>query len=146
MRNSSTTWYKIKDRPNLEKSNTLLRTASGTIIPHKGTTMVKMSVGEKTTSAKVFVITTKSTPLLELNTSVALGLQKGDNVQCDKCNSKAKDAMYESNINKDSEDTVNKCSTCATVKKDKLPCATCLCNPKIVATASKEKNRHKKQQ
>ena len=40
----------------------------------------------------------------------------------------------------------NKCSTCATVKKDKLPCATCLCNPKIVATASKEKNRHKKQQ
>ena len=40
------TWYKIKDRPNLEKSNTLLRTASGTIIPHKGTTMVKISVGE----------------------------------------------------------------------------------------------------
>ena len=109
MRNSSTTWYKIKDRPNLEKSYTLLRTASGTIIPHKGTTMVKMSVGEKTTSAKVFVITTKSTPLLELNTSVALGLQKGDNVQCDKCNSKAKDAMYESNINK--EQMLNMCNS-----------------------------------
>ena len=53
--------------------------------------------------------------------------------------------MYESNINQDSEDTVNKCSICATVKKDKLPGATCLCNPKIVATASQEKNRHKKQ-
>ena len=136
------TWYKIKDRPNLERSSTLLRTASGT----KGTTMVKMSVGEKTTSARVFVVTTKSTPLLGLNTSVALGLlQKGDNVQCDKCNSKAKDVMYESNINQDGEDTVKKCSICATVKKDKLPCATCLCNPKIVATASQEKNRHKKQ-
>ena len=106
--------------------------------------MVKMSVREKTTSAKVFVITTKSTPLLGLNTSVALGLQKGDNVQCDKCNSHAKDAMYESNINKDSEDTLNKCSICATVKKDKLPCPTCLCNPKIVATASQEKNRLEK--
>ena len=139
------TWYKIKDRPNLEKSNTLFRTASGTIIPHKGTTMVKMSVGENTTSARVFVVTTKSTPLLGLNTSVALGLlQKGDNVQRGKCNSKAKDVMYESNINQDSEDTVNKCSICATVKKDKLPCATCLCNPNIVATASQEKNRHKK--
>ena len=63
------TWYKIKDRPNLEKSNTLFRTASGTIIPHKSTTMVKMSVGENTTSARVFVVTTKSTPLLGLNTS-----------------------------------------------------------------------------
>ena len=51
----------------LEKSSTLLRTASGTNIPHKGTTMVKMSVGEKTTSARVFVVTTKSTPLLGLN-------------------------------------------------------------------------------
>ena len=54
--------------------------------------------------------------------------------------------MYESHINKDSEDTLNKCSICATVKKDKLSCATCLCNPKIVATASQEKNRLKKQQ
>ena len=134
------TWYKIKDRPNLEKSNTLLGTASGTIIPHKGTTMVKISVGDKTTSARVFVVTTKSTPLLGLNTSVALGLlQKGNNVQCDKCNSKDKDVMYELNINQGSEDTVNKCSICATLKKDKLPCATCLCNPKIVATGKPKK-------
>ena len=80
--------------------------------------MIKMSVGDKTTSARVFVVTTKSTPLLGLNTRVALGLlQKGDNVQCDKCNSKAKDIMYELNMNQDSDDTVKKCSICATVRR-----------------------------
>ena len=41
MRNCSKTWYKVKGKPSLQKSNTLLKTTNGTIIPHEGTTTVK---------------------------------------------------------------------------------------------------------
>lgn len=74
------TWKRIWGKPVLAESNTKLKALGETFLEHSGRADVQFRVGDKTVTGEVFVTKDKTTPILGLSTSAALGLvTQGEN-------------------------------------------------------------------